>query len=596
MMKKNKNYCSRSGFTLVELLVTIGLVIVMGTVGLVGISDYRDRQALVSAVHEIVSALRDAQNRSITQAEDLEWGVHFRYTSSSQSGVRGVSATEIFKGNLYSSSVVIRVLALRSVLLFSDLIVDPGCGAGNPIDCNATKEVIFRKLSGFPNAYFSLTIASLKNPARAKRIEISAAGVISAYDVGVVTVSSITPPSGVNVAPVSITQISGSNFQSGASASLRLGASIISGTGFTVFDSTVLTGGTFNILNATTEPWDVVVTNPDNSSGTLPGGFMVSATAPVVTTITPNSGVNSGSVTGVSVGGAYFQNTPTPNVRLTTTSQTIVGSSFSWASSTSFTGGSFNLSGVPTGLWDVVVTNPDTQSGIKQAGFTVTAGGGGPFSSSTYTVASSTSNTSVLALIVPPGGFSASSSVVIATAYYGNTSGFISGITDSASNIYNYHHVKCMDILCVGYLETWSSSNIKALPAGSTITIQWQSAGSQPKAAIAANFTGTAINLNDADQSATGNGTGSGVVTTLSTPLTTQANELVVGTFGIAGPITDSFTAGPTYALIGRAGTTGANSVTANMEYKTVSSVGQYSATGTLGVSRPWAGTVITFK
>jgi hypothetical protein len=93
--------------------------------------------------------------------------------------------------------------------------------------------------------------------------------------------------------------------------------------------------------------------------------------APTVTSITPDSGANNGAVQITDLSGSYFQSGAT--VKLTKTSQPeILGAGVSVVSSSTITC-TFDLTGVVTGTWDVVVTNPDAQGGTLTDGFTVRA-------------------------------------------------------------------------------------------------------------------------------------------------------------------------------------------------------------------------------
>lgn len=92
--------------------------------------------------------------------------------------------------------------------------------------------------------------------------------------------------------------------------------------------------------------------------------------APAVTSITPNTSRNTGSVSVTDLSGAYFQTDAT--VKLTKAGQPdIVATGVTVVSSTKITC-SFSFTVAGTGPWNVVVTNPDAQSGALANGFTVT--------------------------------------------------------------------------------------------------------------------------------------------------------------------------------------------------------------------------------
>jgi parallel beta-helix repeat protein len=106
------------------------------------------------------------------------------------------------------------------------------------------------------------------------------------------TVTAITPSSGANTGPVSITNLAGTNFVSGATVKLtKSGQTDISGGSVAFVSSTKLTC-TFPLTGAATGTWNVVVTNPDAQSGTLTNGFTVTApaAAPTVSAISPDTG------------------------------------------------------------------------------------------------------------------------------------------------------------------------------------------------------------------------------------------------------------------------------------------------------------------
>ncbi|MFA5268954.1 MAG: PGF-pre-PGF domain-containing protein [Methanoregula sp.] len=108
-------------------------------------------------------------------------------------------------------------------------------------------------------------------------IDIPVAGVVPA-------ISSITPSSGVNTSPVSITDLHGSGFWTAGTTTVNLtraGHANITTT--TTALSTTQIACTLPITGAGAGAWDVVVINPDGQEATLPGGFTVTAPGPVPT-------------------------------------------------------------------------------------------------------------------------------------------------------------------------------------------------------------------------------------------------------------------------------------------------------------------------
>lgn len=96
------------------------------------------------------------------------------------------------------------------------------------------------------------------------------------------TISSITPNAGSNTGPIQITDLAGSGFQAGATVKLSRGGDppdivatsvqVVNASKITcVFDLSVAPG---------VYTWDVVVTNPDSKSATLPNAFRITKPDP----------------------------------------------------------------------------------------------------------------------------------------------------------------------------------------------------------------------------------------------------------------------------------------------------------------------------
>ena len=232
------------------------------------------------------------------------------------------------------------------------------------------------------SAYSDYTPAQMQTFLQGRAIDMGAAGKDTVFGWGRLylgvppsispapSVTSIAPNSGLNTGSVSVT-ISGANFQAGATVKLTAtGQPDIYATGVTVVSPSQITGN-FNLTGKATGAWDVGVTNPDGQSGALPNGFTITAPAPppIVNAIVPNSGENTGSVA-VNISGANFQAGAT--VKLTATGHLDIYATGVNVASPSQIAANLNLTGAATGAWNVVVTNPDAQSGTLPNGFTIT--------------------------------------------------------------------------------------------------------------------------------------------------------------------------------------------------------------------------------
>jgi len=184
-------------------------------------------------------------------------------------------------------------------------------------------------------------------------------------------ISSIIPDTGVNTTTISITNLAGTNFLAGATVKLnRTGYADISGSSVNVVSPTQITC-TFDLTNKIAGQWNVVVTNTDGQSGILSNGFTITMPlAPTVTSIMPNTGIRGTSVNIPNLAGSNFVSGAT--AKLTRTGDPdIDATGVTVVSSTQITCTFPIPSGATTGLWDVVVTNPDTQFGTLTNGFMV---------------------------------------------------------------------------------------------------------------------------------------------------------------------------------------------------------------------------------
>jgi phosphatidylserine/phosphatidylglycerophosphate/cardiolipin synthase-like enzyme len=170
------------------------------------------------------------------------------------------------------------------------------------------------------------------------------------------TVSNINPNSGTTAGGTSVT-ITGTNFVSGAT--VKLGGT--AATGVVVSNSTTITATTpAHAAGAAS----VVVTNPDNQSGTLTNGFTYQSPppgpTPTVSSITPNTGTTAGG-TSVTISGTNFVSGALVKLGGTAATSVVVSNSTTITAATP---------AHAAGAVDVVVTNPDNQSATLTAGFT----------------------------------------------------------------------------------------------------------------------------------------------------------------------------------------------------------------------------------
>src|SRR6185436_9288711 len=136
-----------------------------------------------------------------------------------------------------------------------------------------------------------------------------------------------------------------------------------------------------------------------------------------------------------------------------------------------------------------------------------------------------------------------------------------------------------------------------ALVAGNTITISHPAVAARTASASAFSGIGTVGRL-DQTATKTGNTTGPNVGPTASN--TSQADELVIASFGVETKKSDPFTVGAGYTALPRESsdnTAGPTvSVTVNPEFQILSATGMPSAAGSITPARNWAGVLATYR
>ncbi|MDQ1405010.1 MAG: hypothetical protein QOG55_639, partial [Acidobacteriaceae bacterium] len=185
------------------------------------------------------------------------------------------------------------------------------------------------------------------------------------------TLTTVTPNSAAQGLTNLKVTLAGTNFVTGATCSLGAGISVNS---CTVNSGTQITANINVLANATLGTNDVTITNPDGQIAKLAGGFSVTggviATAPTLTSVSPNAEFRGTTNAAVILTGTNFQPSPTCDFDVD------FGGTINTCTYISATQINVNLTLGPNavlGPHNVIVTNADGQSTQLTNGFTVTA-------------------------------------------------------------------------------------------------------------------------------------------------------------------------------------------------------------------------------
>lgn len=133
-------YCDLhlAGFTLLEIVISIGVMTLLITIGTISLMNSRNTKDLVSSAHGVVSVLRLAQSKSLAGEDASTWGVRFD---------QGGSQYIIFRGPTWAGSTSTQSHILPSSIEISSM----GLFGGG-------QEVVFKKINGETDQFGTVTL------------------------------------------------------------------------------------------------------------------------------------------------------------------------------------------------------------------------------------------------------------------------------------------------------------------------------------------------------------------------------------------------------------------------------------------------------
>lgn len=146
---------SQRGFTMIEILVAIGVLAIIGTTVFVGFSTATESADLKTSAFKVVDALQFARTRTIASLASSQYGVHFEQTQY-----------VLFRGAAYSALDPDNIVyPLSSRVEIADITL---AGGGS--------DVVFDRLTGKTAQEGTLSVRVVADPSQLKIVEISVAG------------------------------------------------------------------------------------------------------------------------------------------------------------------------------------------------------------------------------------------------------------------------------------------------------------------------------------------------------------------------------------------------------------------------------------
>ncbi|MEK7610642.1 MAG: prepilin-type N-terminal cleavage/methylation domain-containing protein [Patescibacteria group bacterium] len=148
----------KTGFTLIEMLMVIGLLALAVGIVLAPFVSFRSQQALSGGAGELAALITSARAKTLASEGDTVYGVHLE-----------VSRATLFAGSTYVAGAASnQVLELNSLLTLSTISLN-----GGGVD------MIFNRLTGKTSQSGTLTVTLSSDVAQAKTVTVSATGVIT---------------------------------------------------------------------------------------------------------------------------------------------------------------------------------------------------------------------------------------------------------------------------------------------------------------------------------------------------------------------------------------------------------------------------------
>lgn len=152
-----------SGFTLLETLIVVSVVVLLISLSLVDWRYFQDRSELKNSVNEVLSLLKLAQSRTLAFEQSSQWGVYFDDSLDPHRYI-------LFKGVSYSGrdQAFDEIHNLPKRIKFSQLGLEGG-----------GKEVVFERLDGTTKNFGTISLWLATNHSQTETVYIQSSGTIA---------------------------------------------------------------------------------------------------------------------------------------------------------------------------------------------------------------------------------------------------------------------------------------------------------------------------------------------------------------------------------------------------------------------------------
>lgn len=152
----------KQGFSLIELAVVMGITALIAVVILLNMTGYRDRKELDNATRTMVSFLREARSRSVSQSSSTNWGVRFD-NSTSTAPFYAMFATS------YSTSTTLHYQRLPERVAY----------ATSSLPLGSVTDIMFTQLTGAASASTSIMLRLTRAYTVTSSFSVASSGLVT---------------------------------------------------------------------------------------------------------------------------------------------------------------------------------------------------------------------------------------------------------------------------------------------------------------------------------------------------------------------------------------------------------------------------------
>ncbi|MCH7529563.1 type II secretion system protein [Patescibacteria group bacterium] len=150
------NFSQQRGFTLIEILVVITILVTLSAVSVTVFSKFSTSRALTGSVQTVLSILDDARTLTLASKDGYQYGVHFETTK-----------VVLFKGTVYSSSDSDNdITVLQTTVEISNITLT---GSGS--------DVVFSRLTGKTAQNGTVRLSLVSDSTSSSTINIQTTGI-----------------------------------------------------------------------------------------------------------------------------------------------------------------------------------------------------------------------------------------------------------------------------------------------------------------------------------------------------------------------------------------------------------------------------------